>query len=289
MQAGLAIGTSVGGFRIEAVVGQGATGIVYRAVDASGRVVAVKVLNALLAADGRFRRRFLREAALAAEARAPQRRAGDLDGRGGRRALPRHGVRRRRRPADADPRGGPIEPERALALLDGIADALDAAHAIGLVHRDVTPGNILIGTVDGTETAYLGDFGLARHASTPTSLTGERSFVGTIDYIAPEQIRGDPLDGRADQYSLACVLYECLAGAQPFARDSDVATVFAHLNERPPSVVAAAPDLPPALDAVLVRGALARSRPSDTPTAGRWSPPPGLRCAARPPPGAAGG
>ena len=150
--------------------------------------------------------------------------------------------------------GGPIEPERALALLDGIADALDAAHAIGLVHRDVTPGNILIGTVDGTETAYLGDFGSPRHARRrPASPASGRSW-GTIDYIAPEQIRGDPLDGRADQYSLACVLYECLAGAQPFARDSDVATVFAHLNERPPSVVAAAPDLPPALDAVLVRG-----------------------------------
>ncbi len=254
MQSALAIGTTLGGFTIEAVVGQGATGVVYRARDAAGQVVAVKVLNATLAADDRFRRRFLREAALAAELEHPHVvpvvATGDdagvlflamahVDG-----ADLRTLIRA----------GGAFEPDRALMLLDGIADALDAAHAIGLVHRDVTPGNVLVGTADGHETAYLGDFGLARHASTPTSLTGERSFVGTIDYIAPEQIRGDELDGRADQYSLACVLYECLTGAQPFARDSDVATVFAHLNERPPGVVALAPDLPQAVDGVLARG-----------------------------------
>ena len=144
----------------------------------------------------------------------------------------------------------------------------------------MTPGNILLGTVDGQERAYLGDFGLARHATTPTSLTGERSFVGTIDYIAPEQIRGDQLDGRADQYSLACVLYECLSGEQPFARDTDVATVFAHLNERPPSITSAAPDLSPALDGVLARG-LAKVPPPATPAVRRCSPRPGPRSTAR--------
>ena len=217
-------------------------------------MVAVKVLNPVLAADDRFRRRFLREATLAAQLEHPSvvpivatgEEAGVLyiamayvEG-GDLRMLIRE--------------GGPLEPRRAVALLTSIADALDAAHAVELIHRDVTPGNILVGTVDGHERAYLGDFGLARHATTPTSLTGERSFVGTIDYIAPEQIRGDQLDGRADQYSLACVLYECLSGQQPFARDTDVATVFAHLNERPPSLTSAAPDLPPALDGVLARG-----------------------------------
>lgn len=254
MQSTLSIGSAVGGFVIEAVVGRGATGVVYRARDAAGRTVAVKVLNAALAGDERFRRRFLREAKLAAELEHPGvvpviatgEEAGVLyiamayvDG-ADLRTLIRD--------------GRPLAPDRVLALLDGIADALDAAHAVGLVHRDVTPGNILIGEADGHETAYLGDFGLARHASTPTSLTGERSFVGTIDYIAPEQIRGDTLDGQADQYALACVLYECLTGAQPFARDSDIATVFAHLNERPADVASAAPDLPRALDGVLARG-----------------------------------
>ena len=149
---------------------------------------------------------------------------------------------------------GPLPPERALAMLAGVADALDAAHAAGLVHRDVTPGNVLVGRVDGQEGTYLADFGLARHASTPTSLTGERSFVGTIDYIAPEQIRGDPLDGSADQYALACVLFASLTGSPPFVRDTDVATVFAHLNERPPPASSQVPDLPPRLDAVLARG-----------------------------------
>ena len=225
------------GFRIEAVLGQGASGIVYRAATTPGRVVALKVLNAGLAADDRFRRRFLREATLAAQLEHPNvvpvvatgEDAGVLylamayvDGVDLRTLIRDGGAARA---ASGRSRCWPA-----------IADALDAAHAVGLVHRDVTPGNILSARVDGHERAYLGDFGLARHASTPTSLTGERSFVGTIDYIAPEQIRGDQLDGRADQYSLACVLYECLTGAQPFVRDTDVATVFAHLNERPPPV-----------------------------------------------------
>jgi serine/threonine-protein kinase len=110
---------------------------------------------------------------------------------------------------------------------------------------------VLVGAADGPERAYLTDFGLARHATTPSSLTGERSFVGTIDYIAPEQIRGDALDGRADQYSLACVLTECITGTPPFARDSDVATVYAHLHE-PPHPIAG--ELPAALAGVLGRG-----------------------------------
>jgi len=234
MQTVLEIGATVAGFRIEAVVGQGASGAVYRARAPDGGPVALKVLDPALARDARFRERFEREAALAARLEHPNVvpvvATGDD---GGLRYIAMAYVDGRDlRVLLRD--DGRLEPERAIALLGGIADALDAAHEIGLIHRDVTPGNVLVGTVDGEERAYLTDFGLARHATTPTSLTGERSFVGTIDYIAPEQIRGDALDGAADQYSLACVLHECLTGAAPFVRDSDVATVYAHLHEPPP-------------------------------------------------------
>jgi ABC-type transport system substrate-binding protein len=254
MRRALEIGATVAGFRLEAVLGSGGSGVVYRARGDDGRLVALKVLDPVLADDDRFRARFLREAALAARLDHPNavrvvasgEDAGVLfiamsfvDGPDLRTLIRTDGS---------------LAPERALALLAGVADALDAAHAIGLVHRDVTPGNIMVGAADGRERACLGDFGLARHASTPITVTGDRSFAGTIDYLAPEQIRGDPLDARADQYALACVLYACLTGAPPFARDSEVATVFAHLNERPAPVSAVAPALSPALDGVLARG-----------------------------------
>ena len=254
MQTGLAAGTTVGGLTVEVVLGQGASGTVYRARDRAGGPVALKVLDPVLAADRRFRERFLREAALAGTLEHPSVvpvvATGEDDGLLYIAMAYVDGVDLRTLLRDE----GPLPPDRALALLAGIAGALDAAHAAGLVHRDVTPGNVLVGRLDGREGSYLADFGLARHASTPTSLTGERSFVGTIDYIAPEQIRGDPLDGAADQYALACVLFACLTGAPPFVRETDVATVFAHLNERPPTVSSLAPELPPALDPVLARG-----------------------------------
>ena len=114
---------------------------------------------------------------------------------------------------------GRLEPERALGFLEQVAGALDAAHAEGLVHRDVKPGNILVGP--NGDWAYVCDFGLARHVSSVSSLTGERGFVGTIDYVAPEQISGGgAIDRRTDVYSLGCVLFECLTGARPFERDS---------------------------------------------------------------------
>jgi len=254
MQTGLAAGSTVGGLTVEAVLGTGASGTVYRARDGAGVPVALKVLDPALAADRRFRERFLREAALAGTLEHPS--VVPIIATGEDAGLLYiamayvDGVDLRTLLRDQ----GPLPPDRALSLLEGIAGALDAAHAAGLVHRDVTPGNVLVGRLDGREGSYLADFGLARHASTPTSLTGERSFVGTIDYIAPEQIRGDPLDGSADQYALACVLYASLTGSPPFVRETDVATVFAHLNERPPPASSRVPDLPPRLDAVLARG-----------------------------------
>ena len=254
MQTGLAAGTTVGGLTVEAVLGTGASGTVYRARDGAGVPLALKVLDPALAADRRFRERFLREAALAGTLEHPS--VVPIIATGEDAGLLYiamayvDGVDLRTLLRDQ----GPLPPDRALSLLEGIAGALDAAHAAGLVHRDVTPGNVLVGRVDGQEGTYLADFGLARQAGRRRGLPGERSFVGTIDYIAPEQIRGDPLDGSADQYALACVLYASLTGSPPFVRETDVATVFAHLNERPPPASSRVPDLPPRLDAVLARG-----------------------------------
>jgi Protein kinase domain len=147
--------------------------------------------------------------------------------------------------------------DRALRVVGEVAGALDAAHAAGLVHRDVKPGNILLAEGEG-ERAYICDFGLARHVSSVSSLTGERGFVGTIDYVPPEQIEGGTIDRRADVYSLACVLYECLAGEPPFSGESELSVVFAHLNAPPPLFSDVRPELPRELDAVFAT-ALAKS------------------------------
>jgi hypothetical protein len=158
---------------------------------------------------------------------------------------------------------GQLAPERAVALLSQAARALDAAHRKGLVHRDVKPGNLLVerGGTGDEEHVYLTDFGITKVTSSRTGLTSPGEFVGTVDYIAPEQIRGISVTGLADQYSLACVLQECLTGQVPFRKDVEAAVIFAHVEEQPPPPSAACPDLPPALDAVLAR-ALAK-QPGD--------------------------
>ena len=134
-----------------------------------------------------------------------------------------------------------------------IASALDAAHRAGLVHRDVKPANILLSQEGEEEHAYLSDFGLTKHVSSRSGLTKTGTFMGTIDYVAPEQIRGDDVDGRTDLYSLACVLYECLTGEVPFTKDQDVAILFAHLEDERPRVSTKRPDLSGAIDDVLAR------------------------------------
>jgi tRNA A-37 threonylcarbamoyl transferase component Bud32 len=260
MQPTVSAGTVLAGFRIERLIGAGAMGVVYLAEDAAGgRRVALKLLSPELANDARFRRRFLRESQLAATLDhrhvvatvASGEENGVLylamsyvEGSDLRELLRREGR---------------LEPERAVRLIGEVAEALDAAHAAGLVHRDVKPGNILVAGVPAEEHASVCDFGLARHVSSVSSLTSDRGFVGTIDYVPPEQIEGGELDARADVYSLGCVLYECLAGERPFERDSELSVVFAHLNEPPPRITDVRPELSTALDDVLAK-ALAKSR-----------------------------
>jgi serine/threonine-protein kinase len=252
-------GSVVGGFRVESLLGRGAMGTVYLAEETgTGQRVALKVLAPELARDERFRRRFLRETELAATLRHPHvvrtvrsgEENGDLylamDYIGG------PDLRELLR------REGRLEPERTVSLVQQVAAALDVAHSAGLVHRDVKPGNILVAPEADGDHAYVCDFGLARHVSSVSSLTGERGFVGTIDYVPPEQIEGGTIDGRADVYSLGCVLFECLAGRRPFDRETELSVVFAHLNEPPPLLSDVRPDLPEAFDGVFAT-ALAKS------------------------------
>jgi predicted Ser/Thr protein kinase len=223
-------------------------GTVYLAEETeTGQRAALKLLAPELARDERFRRRFLRETELAASLSHPHVVAtvasGEEDGTLYLAMAYVEGSDLR----ELLRREGRLEGERAVGLVEQVAGALDAAHSAGLVHRDVKPGNILVTAEDH---AYVCDFGLARHVSSVSSLTGERGFVGTIDYVPPEQIEGGAIDGRADLYSLGCVLYECLAGARPFDRESELSVVFAHLNEPPPRLSDLRPELPEAFDEV---------------------------------------
>jgi serine/threonine-protein kinase len=252
------IGTELAGYRIEALLAEGGMGVVYLAEDARlGRKVALKLLRPELADDPRFAQRFLAEthraAAIEHASIVPVHEAGEADGT-------LYLAMRYVRGSDLAgllAREQRLVPARSLALLQGVAAALDAAHARGLVHRDVKPSNILVGEETGGEHAYLTDFGLAKDVAA-ASLTASGQFLGTVDYVASEQIQGEPVDGRADVYSLAAVLFECLAGQPPFRRETPVATIWAHVQDAPPSLSALRPELPLELDAVLAR-ALAKS------------------------------
>ena len=259
------------GYRVETRVGRGGMGEVYRAVQLNlGRRVALKVLAPELAADDRFRRRFLRESRVAASIDHPSiipiYEAGEDGGR----------LYIAMRYVDGPDlatvlrREGRLEPSRALAIMAQVASALDAAHERGLVHRDVKPANILLAHgPEGTPGhCYLCDFGLIKQVDSEqvaSALTVTDQFVGTIPYVAPEQIEGKPLDGRTDVYSLGCVVFHCLSGSVPFEGTSDVEVVFAHLGKPPPSLSDRCPGLPPSVDAVVAR-AMAKSRDDRWPT-----------------------
>ena len=256
------IGSEIAGYRIEALVGRGGMGVVYRAHDvALDRSVALKLISPDLAEDERFRERFLHESRVAASIDhaniVPIYDAGESRGL----------LYIAMRFVESTDLGalleaeGALEPERALRLLGQAASALDAAHERGLVHRDVKPANMLLTEEAGRgEHVYLSDFGLARESGArepsdtdETVALKASGSLGTIDYASPEQIEGKPADARADVYSLGCVLYETLTGQRPFGSDSPVAVLFGHLSEPPPRASEARPDLDAAIDGVVER------------------------------------
>ena len=228
------VGTHFAGYRIEGVVGRGGMGVVYRATElALDRPVALKLIAPELAGDDSFRERFLRESRLAASIDhagiLPVYAAGEADGELflATRFVPGTDLR-----SLID--DGPLPAERAIGLVGQVADALDVAHERGLVHRDVKPGNVLVDTADH---CYLCDFGLTtQRLDDGTTATG--TLAGSLDYLAPEQIRRGEVDGRADQYALACVLYEMLSGAPPFRRETEAQTLWAHMQEEPAPLLA---------------------------------------------------
>ncbi|MEX2619010.1 MAG: protein kinase [Egibacteraceae bacterium] len=259
----LPVGAHLAGYRIEGVAGRGGMGVVYLAEHIHlGRRVALKTLSGPRGADEEFRERFIRESRMAARIDHPHIvpifDAGEADG-----LL----YLAMRLVTGGDLQGmiddhAPLAVDMTLGMMRQVASALDAAHAQGLVHRDVKPGNVLLerAPAEHAPHCFLADFGLTKHSSSDTALTSAGQLLGTLSYVAPEQIEGAALDGRADQYSLACMLHECLTGAPPFRTDSDSALplIAAHLHDSPPPLSAARPDLPGALDEALQR-ALAKS------------------------------
>ena len=244
----------IGGYRLEEVLARGGMGVIYRARQlALERPVAIKLIAPERSQDGAFRERFELESRMAAAIEhaniIPVYEAGED-----------HGLlfiaMRLVEGVDLGAlleRGGPLEPARTARLVAQVAGALDAAHAGGLVHRDVKPANILI-TMEEPEHAYLTDFGVAKHAGEPARITRAGQWVGTLDYLAPEQIRCEQVTGSADVYALTGVLYHCLTGHPPYEQPNDAARLWAHLSEPPPTPSRRTAGLPRALDAVIARG-----------------------------------
>lgn len=245
-------GTVIGGYRIEQFVASGAWARSRATQLSLERIVALKLLSGHLSDDPAFRKRFRREAVLQATLEHPNivpvYEAGE--------SVPGLYIAMRFvNGPDLKELIGELDRRRALRLLAGVASALDAAHAAGLIHRDIKPQNIL---VFGGEHAHLADFGLTA-ATGLSSVTQAGQFLGTLDYVSPEQIQDEELDARSDVYSLGAVLYECMTGVVPFPRASKVGVIYAHLEQAPRAARELAPELPPELDAVLAR-ALAKRR-----------------------------
>ncbi|HXW86634.1 MAG TPA: protein kinase [Streptosporangiaceae bacterium] len=269
------VGSVIAGYRLEERIGAGGMAVVFRAYDSRlDRQVALKLLAPELARDDSFRRRFIRESRAAAAVDDPHIipvfEAGESAGvlfiamryvRGG-------DVR------SLIDQGGALPPGRVADIVSQAAAALDAAHARGLVHRDVKPANMLLearSAPDLPDHVYLSDFGLTKTSlGTSLALTGTGEFLGTLEYVAPEQIEGLPLDGRCDEYSLACSAFEMLCGQPPFRREPSISVMYAHLSEPPPAVRQYRPGLPAAIDEVLQR-ALAKAPDDRYPSCGEFA------------------
>src|SRR5690242_8498888 len=251
------VGDELAGYRLRGVLGRGGMSVVYEAENPRlGSTVALKVLAPELATDDVFRARFLKESRTAASLNHPN-------------VIPIYDMGTHedllfiamRYVAGQDLRAvlrakHVLAPEQAVLVCGQAGRALDVAHRHGLMHRDVKPGNILVehgADEDEPDHIYLTDFGITKHASSRSGLTATGEFMGTIDYIAPEQIQGRPVDGRADIYSLGCVLYECLTGRVPFAKDIDAAVIWAHVEEMPTLPSSLQPNLPPGIDQVMAK------------------------------------
>ena len=261
LAAGFAPGSRLGGYRLEEQVGAGGMAVVFRAHDERlDRLVALKIMTPAMGSDDMFRQRFIRESRAAAAVEDPHIIPVYEAGEAGyvlfiAMRLVRGGdVRSLLR------REGPLSPDRVASIMSPVASALDAAHAAGLVHRDVKPANILLDRRPGRpDHVYLSDFGLSKSAEVSLGLTAAGQFLGTPDYTAPEQIEGLPVDGRTDQYALACAVFELLTGQAPFHRSESFAAIWAHLNKPPPSLAERRPGLPPAVDGVIAK-ALAKAQ-----------------------------
>jgi serine/threonine-protein kinase len=267
------IGTVFGPYRIDTLLGRGGMGEVYRATDTTqdGRAVALKVLTPGLSGDPQFAARFRRESEIAARVAEPHvvpiHRYGEIDGR----LFLDMQLVDGQELADVIERDRPLDPERAVAIIEQVGAALDAAHADGLVHRDVKPSNILLTQPgDGRpEFAYLVDFGIAR-ATDPgsrTALTRTGAVVGTLAYMAPERFLARPAGPASDIYSLACVLHELITGVRPYPGTGYAVQVAGHVHQPPPQPSVLQPGLPAALDAVIARG-MAKDPAARFPTAG---------------------
>jgi serine/threonine protein kinase len=263
LPAGLAAIGRLADYHLEERIGAGGMAVVFRARDERlQRRVALKVLAPALAGDEAFRQRFIRESQAAAAVDDPHIipvfEAGEAEGVLflAMRYVPGGDVRTLVR------RTGPLSPMHALSVISPVASALDAAHGAGLVHRDVKLANILLDAHPGRpDHVYLSDFGLSKMVMSSLGPTQAGQFLGTPGYSAPEQLEGKPVDGRADQYSLACAAFELLCGQTPFPRDQIAAVIWAHISKPPPALTSRRPNLPSAVDGVLSK-ALAKA-PSD--------------------------
>src|SRR3954466_14374786 len=256
--AALNIGDVIGGFRLDAQLGEGGVGVVWLAEEQNGqgRRAALKVLPGELADNSEIRERFLRESKYAERVKHPNIAevygAGEQDGNLWLAMRYLEGTDL----ASIIRRGGPLQPRQALSITGQAAAALDEAHKAGLLHRAIKPANVVIASDDGTERAYVIDFGLGKAPQTDEhGLTKPGQFVGTIDYTAPEQItQNQELTGKVDEYSLACLLYEMLTGEVPFPKKRDVEVIMAHVGEPPPKPTEKRSGLPVAIDDVIAKG-----------------------------------